>query len=127
MFQDRTQLPWVARISEAFPEFDFERFHLVTLPDLVRLNGHLVSRYLQDLAPIAFTTPDGKSFTWSASASGVTGSPGIGSAGTVVELSHDTFSDHINQLISATGAVQTRRASVTKGSLAHWRECDLGA
>ena len=115
MFQDRTQLPWVARISEAFPEYDFERFHLVTLPDLVRLNGHLVSHYLQDLAPIAFTTPDGKAFSLNASADGVTALTGIGAAETVVELSQDTFSDHINQLISATGAVQTSRATVTKG------------
>ncbi len=71
---------------------------------------------------IAFCAPGGESFCWHASDQGVRVEAGTSGAQTVIELSADTFSDHLNQLISATGAVQTRRASVVEGSLEHWRE-----
>jgi hypothetical protein len=115
-------LPWVAKISEAFGAHDFGAFHATTLPNLVRLNGHLVSGYLHGLDPIAFITPDGAAFTWRPSADGAIAVPGSEGAETVIELSPDTFSDHINQLISAAGATPTRRARILQGSLAAWRE-----
>lgn len=122
MFQDRTQLPWVARIAEAFPAHDFLRFHRVTLADLVLANGRLVAGHAAALSPIAFATPGGKSFCWQACPAGVRQVSGIDGAAVVVELDEATFSDHINQLISAVGAVQTRRARLLKGELADWRE-----
>lgn len=122
MVHDKSHLPWVAKISEAFQAHDFDGFHRQTLPDLVRRNGHLVSGYLQGMAPMAFRTPDGAAYTWQASAEGVTAFPGSQGAETVVELSPSAFSDHINQLLSPVGAVQTRRASVVAGSLPGWRE-----
>jgi Phytanoyl-CoA dioxygenase (PhyH) len=121
MLHEQTQLPWVARISEAFPAHLFARFHAATLPDLVERNGHLVSRYVQGLEPIAFATPAGDAFCWQPCSGGIEVMPGLASAQTVVELSPDTFSDHLNQLISAMGAVQTRRATVIAGSLDAWR------
>ncbi len=122
MIQDRTLLPWVARISEAFPRYDFAAFHAETLPDLVRRNGSLVAEYVHDLPPIAFTTADGSAWCWSSDRNGVMATSGRSGAETIIELSADTFSDHLNQLISAVGAVQTRRAHVRQGSLASWRE-----
>ncbi len=74
------------------------------------------------LQPIAFVLPSGEGYRWSANPQGVSVVSGTSGAHTVIDLSEDTFSDHLNQLISATGAVQTRRASVIEGTLEHWRE-----
>jgi len=122
VIHDRTQLPWVAKIAEAFPAHDFKRFHQSTLPDLVQANGHLVTDYTASLPPIAFVTASGNSFCWQARAGGISAVQGVADAATVVELDEATFSDHINQLISAMGAVQTRRAKVGQGKLEDWRE-----
>ncbi len=122
MQHDRTMLPWVAKIHEAFPHHTFARFHSETLPALVRANGMLVRDCAMGLEPIAFVLSTGESFRWEGCTDGVRVTPGTQGAQTVIELSNDTFSDHLNQLISAVGAVQTRRAHVTEGTLAAWRE-----
>lgn len=122
MQHDRTMLPWVAMIHEAFPHRTFARFHSETLPSLVRANGMLVRDCAMGLEPIAFVLPRGESFRWEGCTDGVRVIPGTQGAQTVIELSDDTFSDHLNQLISAVGAVQTRRAHVAEGTLAAWRE-----
>ncbi|RYG26122.1 MAG: hypothetical protein EON93_21675, partial [Burkholderiales bacterium] len=117
----RTMLPWVARIAEAFPRHDFERFHTVVLPDLVAHRGHLVAAYVRDLAPLAFKADNGSAYCWQAAGQGVRVAAGTAGAETIVELSQATFSEHINQLLSAVGASQTGRARIAAGQLAHWR------
>jgi hypothetical protein len=122
VIHDRTQLPWVARISEAFPHHEFARFHAETLPSLVQANGHLVRAYAAALPPLAFVAPSGQCFCWQAGCEGLIAVSDTEDVQTVIELSEDTFSDHLNQLISSVGAVQTRRANVVRGTLADWRE-----
>jgi len=42
-------------------------------------------------------------------------------AETVVEISEQGFSDVINELLMASGAVNTSRAQIVRGSLAGWK------
>lgn len=119
--RNRTQLPWVEQISQAFPRHAFARFHLETLPDLVARNGHLIHRQLQGIAPIAFRIESGEAFSWIATPDGLVIAPGDAQAGTVVGITERAFSDHVNQLLSAVGAVQTGNARVLQGGLDGWR------
>lgn len=122
MRQEWTMLPWVAKIGEAFPQIDFAHFHQVTLLDLVARRGSLVQAGVRDLAPMAFQIDDGSAYRWDASEHGVRAVSGTAGAKTIIQLSQSTFSDHMNQLISAVGAVHTGRARILTGQLAHWRE-----
>jgi hypothetical protein len=119
--RERTRLPWVEQISAAFPRHDFEAFHRAVLPDLVARNGRLVAKDLEGASPIAFTTPEGAAFCWRPAADGVTLQEGTASAATVVELSEQTFSDHVNELLTAVGATRTGRARLLAGDVAGWR------
>jgi hypothetical protein len=122
MLQEKIFLPWVEKIAQAFSTHAFDGFHTSTLPDLVRRNGHLFADYVREKAAIGFVTDDGQGFSWHPIPEGVIAKAGVGGCETVVELSTATFSDHLNQLISATGAVQTGRARLVVGTLAEWRE-----
>ena len=73
------------------------------------------------MAPLAFRTDDGVAFTWVASEDGVRVVEGDAEAATVVELSERTFSEFIAELLTASGAVRTGRARVTRGALGGWQ------
>ena len=46
---------------------------------------------------------------------------GDADAETLVELAEQAFSDFLNELLTASGAVRTGRARVVRGSLAGWQ------
>lgn len=116
-----TGLPWVDAIAEAFPRHAFRAFHRSALPELLTRNGALVLDDLRGAPPLAFRIDDGSTFTWIASDERIDAVDGAADAATVVELSEDTFSEFVNELLTASGAVRTERARVVRGTLAGWQ------
>jgi hypothetical protein len=116
-----TGLPWVEAIAASFEPYPFAEFHHYHLPELVARNGDLVGNDLQDAAPLTFRIEDGTSYTWVATSGGIEAVEDDTDAPTVVELSERAFSEHLHELITASGAVRTGRAHVTAGDLAGWQ------
>jgi hypothetical protein len=116
-----TGLPWVEAIAASFEPFSFVAFHRDLLPRLVARNGALVAGDVQGADPLAFRIDDGTSYTWCPTSHGVQAVNGDDAAATVVDLSEGTFSEHLHELISASGAVRTGRARVVEGDLAGWQ------
>lgn len=114
-------LPWVEAIARSFERLSFVRFHCEQLPALVAHHGELVARDLEGAPPFALRLPNGVTFTWFAAREGVRVAEGDISAETVVELDEETFSEFIHQLLTASGAVQTGRAKIARGSLLGWQ------
>jgi hypothetical protein len=115
-----TGLPWVDAIAQSFPSYSFVDWHRVELPALVARHGHLVVDDLRGVAPLAFRLDDGTAFTWIASDDGIRVVEGEAEAAAVAELSEPTFSEFIHELLTATGALRTGRARMTRGELAEW-------
>src|SRR5438105_649156 len=116
-----TGLPWVDAIARSYTPYSFVPFHQVELPALVARNGHLVADDLRGADPLAFRCDDGTTFTWVPSDDGLRVVDGDANAVTVVELSEDTFSEFLHELLTASGAVRTGRATVTRGDLPGWQ------
>jgi hypothetical protein len=116
-----TELPWVDAVGATFEPYPFVAFHRERLPELVARNGALVVDDLNDAAPLAFRVEDGASYTWRATDTGVDAVGGDTDAATVVELSARTFSEHLHELLTASGAVRTGRARIARGELAGWQ------
>src|SRR4051794_2867948 len=116
-----TGLPWVEAIAESFEPHRFVAFHLSELPARSAHHGHLVAADLRGVAPLAFRTDDGAAFTWIATDDGVRVLEGDADAATLVELSESTFSEFIDELLTASGAVRTGRARITRGALDDWQ------
>src|SRR5206468_2665895 len=76
---------------------------------------------LRGADPLAFRCDDGTTFTWVPSDDGLRVVDGDANAVTVVELSEDTFSEFLHELLTASGAVRTGRATVTRGDLPGWQ------
>ena len=116
-----TGLPWVEAVADSFKPHRFVEFHRSALPALSARHGHLVVGDLRGVAPLAFCTDDDVSFTWIATDDGVRVVEGSTGAATVVELSERTFSEFVSELLTASGAVRTGRARVTRGALDDWQ------
>ena len=116
-----TGLPWVEAIAESFEPHGFVAFHQSELPALSARHGHLVVADLCGVAPVAFCSDEGVAFTWVVSEDGVRVVEGDAAAATVVELSERTFSEFLAELLTASGAVRTGRARVTRGVLGGWQ------
>lgn len=119
-------LPWIERIAESFPRHSFVTFHRERVPALVADRGALVAADLAGAPPLAFRSAEGPAFTWSAATvlgrATVRVAEGIDDeAATIVELDEHTFSDVINELLTASGAVQTGRARIVHGALTGWQ------
>src|SRR4051812_20690111 len=114
-----TGLPWIEEIGRSFEHRPFVAFHRRELPVLLEQHGHLVVGDVQGAPDLAFRV-DGTSFRWTATTTGVAVVEGD-DAPTVVELSEAAFSDFVNELLTASGAVRTGRAVVTHGELAGWQ------
>jgi hypothetical protein len=114
-------LPWVDAIAASFPRYSFVEFHEAELPALVVRHGAIVADDIRDAAPLAFRTHDGDAYTWHAAPFGVEVLLGDDHAGTVVELDAACFSEHLHQLLTATGAVRTERARLARGALEGWQ------
>lgn len=117
-----TDLPWVTAIAAALPKYTVEGFHRIDMPDLVARRGALIAADVADRPPIAFQLADGPAYTWRPNVDGVEVVPVLSSdAAAVVVLDDRTFSDHINELLSANGALRTDRARMLRGGLDDWR------
>jgi hypothetical protein len=117
----RTRLPWIDEIARSFELRPFVGFHRRELPRLIERHGKLVERDLRGAPPLAFRSEDGTTFTWIAGERGVEMVAGDADAATLVEIPEPVFSDFLHELLTATGAVQTGRARVSRGSLAGWQ------
>jgi hypothetical protein len=108
-------------MHSSFEHLPFERFHRETLPQLIERHGSLVRDDLRAAAPLALRVDSGTAFTYSQHDGAVSVVEGADGAATIVELDEATFSDFANELLTASGTVQTRRARVVAGSLADWQ------
>jgi len=116
-----TGLPWVEAIALSFAPYSFVAFHRAELPALVAEHGRLVVEDLHGASTLAFRAEDGTTFTWMPTERGVEVVEGEADAATVVELSERTFSEFLHELLTASGAVRTGRARVTRGALTGWQ------
>jgi hypothetical protein len=116
-----TELAWIEAIAHSFPSHSFVQFHGVELPALAVRHEHLVRDDLHGVEPLTFRLGDGTAYTWSAKPDGVEIVEGDTATATVVELSERTFSEFINELLTASGAQRTGRARVVEGTLAGWQ------
>ena len=115
-----TDLSWASAIVQSFEPYSFVRFHREQLPELVERRGHLVAADLAGVPPLAFRC-NGIVFTWVAKKHGVEVREGDVDAATVVELSEETFSEFLHELLTVRGAGNTGRARVVRGDLAGWQ------
>jgi hypothetical protein len=113
-------LPWVEAIAQSFEPYSFEAFHRAELRALAAEHGHLVVEDLQAASPLAFQA-EGVTFTWVPSQRGAEVIEGDAGAVTLIELSERTFSEFLHGLLTASGAVSTGRAHVTRGELSGWQ------
>jgi hypothetical protein len=113
-------MAWASAIVQSFEPYSFVRFHREQLPSLVARRGHLVVADLREAPPIAFRS-DGTAFTWVPSERGVKVQEGDADAVTVVELSEETFSELLHELLTPLGAEFTGRARIARGDMAGWR------
>lgn len=124
--RDRTHLPWVEQIAAAFPFHAFADFNRRTLPEAVVRHGHRVARDLTGAAPIAFRCEDGQAFCWRPAPEGLAITAGTDGAETIVEIGERAFSEHVNVLLTAVGAVRTRRARLVQGDIKGWQRWEPG-
>lgn len=89
----------------AFPNLDFDRFHLFELPArLASGNGRIAAADLVGAPAIGFQLAAREGgYTYSAADDDVTVRPGTGGAQTVVELSHRDWQDLVYELRSVFG------------------------
>jgi hypothetical protein len=118
---DATTLPWVDEIAASFPLHDFVAFHRSELPSLIAKHGHLVDGDLRGAAPLAFRLADGLTFTYVATDESMRVVEGDHEAETLVEISEQGFSDVVNELLMASGAINTGRAQLLRGSITGWK------
>jgi hypothetical protein len=114
-------LPWVEAIAQSFEPHSFEPFHRTELPRLVARHGQLVVDDLHGVSPLAFAAEGSTTFTWVPTTRGIQVIEGDSDAGTLVELSERTFSEFLDELLTASGAVRTGRAQITRGSIIGWQ------
>jgi hypothetical protein len=114
-------LPWVETIVQSFQSHSFVDFHRTLLPVLIARNAHLVRGDLRGVSSLAFRSDAGAAFTWVASDDGVRVVEGDADAVTLVELAERTFSEFVHELLTASGAVMTGRATLARGDLSGWK------
>ncbi|TML12116.1 MAG: phytanoyl-CoA dioxygenase family protein [Actinobacteria bacterium] len=116
-----TTLPWIDEIADSFPLRDFVAFHRNELRQLIALNGRLIDGDLRGAAPLAFRLIEGPTFTYVATDESMRVVEGDDEAETLVEITATGFSDVINELLTASGAINTGRAQLVRGSISGWK------
>jgi hypothetical protein len=113
-------LPWVDAIAGSFERHSFVEFHEVVLPALIARNGHLVADDVRGATPLSFRVDD-RAYTWMPRDGDVEVVAGDVDAATSVSLSEGTFSEFVDELLTASGAVRSGRAEVVRGALTGWQ------
>ena len=113
-------LPWVDAIAQSFEPYSFEESHEVVLPALIARNQHLVVDDLRGATPLSFRVGD-RAFTWIAGDGDIKIIDGDTESAASVLLSEATFSEFLHELLTASGAVRTGRAEISRGVLAGWQ------
>ncbi|MEY2588841.1 MAG: hypothetical protein QOJ67_825, partial [Acidimicrobiaceae bacterium] len=107
-------------VAALFAPIDFDRFHLEDLPQrLAAGNGALAAADLEGVRPIAFRLDDGRSYTYTPNADGIEITPGEDGARTIVELSHQDWSDFVWELRSCFALLYADRITFPVGSFGH--------
>jgi len=114
-------LPWIDKIAESFPSRDFVEFHREVLPRLIEANRGHVRGDVDGAPPLGFRLTDGPAFTYLPTPSALRVVEGDAAAETLVELDAAAFSAVVNELLTASGAVNTGRARVRRGSIEGWK------
>lgn len=114
-------LPWVDAIACSFKPYSFSDFHRCELPALIASCAHLVIEDLRDVPPLAFRVDGNTVFTWISTGDTLRVVEGDLGAATVIELSEQSFSEFLHQLLTASGAVLSGRARVSRGELKGWQ------
>jgi len=114
-------LPWIEEVRQSFELRPFAEFHRRDLPALIARHGRLVATDVRAAPTIAFRIEDGTTFSWVAAGDSVQVVEGDAGATTLIELSEAVFSDFLQELLTANGAVRTGRAHVVRGSLDDWQ------
>ena len=115
-----TGLPWVEKIAASFPVHDFESFHREALPGLIGAHGHLAIDDLRGVPPLAFRVED-STYTWAVDGDTIEILEGDAGAATLVELTAGAFSDFVNELLTASGAISTGKARPVRGTKESWQ------
>lgn len=115
-------LPWVDAIARSFETHSFAAFHRESLPALIERNQHLIRDDLIGAPALAFRLDDAtEAFTWVAAKDRVRIVEGDDGADTCIALSEQTFSEFVDELLTASGAVMTGRARIIRGALTDWQ------
>jgi hypothetical protein len=118
---DATALPWVDEIARSFPVHDFVAFHEHELPQLIARNGRLIGDDLVGAPPLGFRLADDVSYTYVPHESTMRVVAGDSDAETLVQISAEGFSDFVNELLTASGALNTGRARLERGTINGWK------
>jgi hypothetical protein len=118
---DATTLPWVDDIAGSFPLRDFVGFHRDELPRLIARNGHLIDGDLRGAPRLAFRLTDSLTFTYVPTDASMLVVEGDVDAETLVDISEQCFSDVTHELLTASGAINTGRAHLVRGSITGWK------
>jgi hypothetical protein len=107
-----------------FAPIDFDHFHRVELPGRIAAgNAARAAADLAGAAPLAFSLPDGRAYTYRPQADSVAIEAGTTDAPTVAEMSAAAWSDYANELRSCFGLLYAGLVSFPTGSfddLARW-------
>jgi hypothetical protein len=105
---------------DRFGPIDFDHFHLEDLPNRLRHRPRIFTAAdLQLVRPIAFRLEDGRAYTYTPTADGITIAPGDDDAQTVVTLSSDDWCAFTWELKSCFALFYAERLSFPRGSFGH--------
>jgi len=118
---ESTTLPWVDQIAASFPFRPFSEFHRLELPRLIEKHGARVAGDVSSALPLGFRLADGTAFTYVPTRTSLRVIEGDERADTLVEITEQGFSDTVNELLRATGAINTGRARLLRGTIEGWK------
>jgi ectoine hydroxylase-related dioxygenase (phytanoyl-CoA dioxygenase family) len=103
-------------LPTGFEELDFEEYHRVELPRLLRAgNGELAFAEAKRLGPLAFRMTDGGAYTYEAGPNGIEIVPGDETARSVFELSRESWQAVVHELETAPGLLYAGKVKCLRG------------
>ncbi|HXQ60918.1 MAG TPA: phytanoyl-CoA dioxygenase family protein [Acidimicrobiales bacterium] len=106
--------------NDRFGPIDFDRFHLEDLPARFANRPRvLTASDSRALRPLAFSLPDGRSYTYAPSGDGISIAPGDADAHTVVTLSYEDWCAFAWELRSCFALFYADALAFPRGSFGH--------